>query len=63
MTKRKDVLKYFMDRGFVLKKGTNHDKLVHEDGRWTVIGRHQEINNLLFERMKKEAKTSDKKYK
>ena len=55
MTRRKDVLKFFKEQGFELQKGTNHDKLVHPDGRWTVIGRHQEINNKLFERMKKEA--------
>ena len=55
MTKRKDVLKFFKEQGFELRKGSNHDKLVHPDGRWTVIGRHQEINNKLFERMKKEA--------
>lgn len=56
MVKRKDVIKYFKSEGFVLINGTNHDRLVHPDGRKTTLGRHVEINNLLFEEMKKQAR-------
>lgn len=56
MVKRKDVLNFFISEGFKLKGGTNHDKLVHPDGRWTTIGRHKEINDRLFEEMKKQAR-------
>lgn len=55
MTKRKDVIKFFKSQGFELKKNRNHDKLVHPDGRWTTLGRHTEISNVLFEEMKKQA--------
>lgn len=55
MVKRKEVVKLFKDNGFELKGGTNHDKLVHPDGRWAVVSRHAEIGNRLFEEMKKEA--------
>lgn len=54
MVKRKYVLSWFRARGFVVQGGTNHDKLVHPDGRWTVLGRHGEIANQLFEKMKKD---------
>lgn len=53
MVKRKEVVKLFKDIGFELKGGTNHDKLVHPDGRWAVVSRHAEIGNRLFEEMKK----------
>ncbi|MCI8367273.1 MAG: addiction module toxin, HicA family [Eggerthellaceae bacterium] len=55
MTKRKDVIRFFRARGFVLIPGTNHDKLVHPDGRRTTLGRHTEVPNVLFEEMKKQA--------
>lgn len=55
MVKRKDVVKFFKGQGFAIVKGTNHDRLVHPDGRWTTLGRHQEIDNLMFEMMKKQA--------
>lgn len=55
MVKRKDVIRFFAIRGFVLKGGTNHDRLVHPDGRWTTLGRHREIGDRIFEQMKKQA--------
>lgn len=55
MVKRKEAVKFFTSNGFVSKGGTNHEKFQHPDGRWTVIGRHAEIPDRLFERMKKEA--------
>lgn len=55
LVKRRDVLRFFEANGFVIKGGTNHDKLVHPDGRRTYLGRHAEIDNKLFEKMKKEA--------
>lgn len=55
MVKRRTVEQFFKENGFVNEGGTNHDRLVHPDGRWTVLGRHKEINDKLFERMKKEA--------
>ena len=42
-------------RGFVLKGGTNHDRLVHPDGRWTTLGRHRAVGDGIFEQMKKQA--------
>ncbi|MFR5091935.1 MAG: type II toxin-antitoxin system HicA family toxin [Adlercreutzia equolifaciens] len=48
-------MKFFKEEGFVLVKGTNHDRLVHPDGRWTTLGRHTEIGNRLFDEMKKQA--------
>ena len=55
MVKRRDVVKFFKSQGFVIKGGTNHDKLVHPDGRWTILGRHAEIDNDTFKLMKKQA--------
>lgn len=55
MVKRKDVVRFFTAHGFVNLGGTNHDRYRHPDGRWTVIGRHQEISDRMFEAMKKQA--------
>lgn len=55
MVKKRAVIKYFELLGFKFKKGTNHDMLIHPDGRRTVCGRHTEISNQMFEKMKKEA--------
>lgn len=55
MVKRRTVIKYFEAHGFRCEGGANHDKLVHPDGRRTVIGRHREIDNNRFEDMKKQA--------
>lgn len=59
MVKRRYVIRFFRAHGFVLEKATNHDKLVHPDGRWTVLGRHQEIRNSMFRKMKKQAGIED----
>ncbi|MCL2807011.1 MAG: type II toxin-antitoxin system HicA family toxin [Coriobacteriia bacterium] len=55
MVKRREVVKFFQGHGFVNKGGSKHDKVKHPDGRWTEIPRHTEINDLLFEQMKKQA--------
>ena len=55
MVKRREVVKFFKSHGFVNMGGTNHDKYVHPDGRWTEIGRHAEIDDVLFKEMKKQA--------
>ena len=54
MVKRKEVERFFRERGFVNMGGTRHDRLQHPDGRWTILKRHTEIENLLFEKMKKQ---------
>ncbi|WP_165046166.1 type II toxin-antitoxin system HicA family toxin [Adlercreutzia sp. ZJ138] len=53
MVKRRQVELFFKEHGFINEGGTNHDKLVHPDGRWTTLGRHKEISNKLFDEMKK----------
>ena len=53
MVNRRQVVKFFTSHGFVNKGGTRHDRYEHPDGRWTVIERHKEINDRLFELMKK----------
>lgn len=55
MVRRRQVVKFLLTHGFVNKGGTRHDRYEHPDGRWTVIERHAEINNRLFESMKKQA--------
>lgn len=55
MVKRREVERFFKEHGFENVGGTNHDRLQHPDGRWTVLGRHQEIPNRSFEEMKKQA--------
>lgn len=40
MTAR-ELIKKLEEAGFVNKGGTNHDKMVHPDGRVTVIHRHK----------------------
>lgn len=36
-----ELIKKLEEAGFVNKGGTNHDKMVHPDGRVTVIHRHK----------------------
>ncbi len=55
MVSRRQVAKFFTSHGFVNKGGTRHDRYEHPDGRWTVIEHHKEINDRLFELMKKQA--------
>lgn len=55
MVNRRQVVKFFTSHGFANKGGTRHDRYEHPDGRWTVIERYKEINDRLFELMKKQA--------
>lgn len=55
MVKRREVVRYFELHGFINIGGTNHDKLVHPDGRRTFLGRHSEVSNRMFKEMKKQA--------
>ena len=54
MVKRKEVEDFFRGHGFVNLGGARHDRLQHPDGRWTVLVRHREISDRLFEEMKKQ---------
>lgn len=54
MTKRRDVIKFFTDRGFYSKGGTRHEKLTN--GKVTIlVKRHREIEDEVFEKLKKQA--------
>ena len=55
MVKRRVVEEFFKQHGFENLGGTNHDRLQHPDGRWTILARHKEIPDLMFEKMKKQA--------
>lgn len=37
----KEIINKLIEAGFINKGGRKHDKLVHPDGRITVIHRHQ----------------------
>lgn len=54
MTKRRDVVKYFTDRGFWSKGGTKHEKFTNGE-KTILIKRHREIEDEVFARLKKEA--------
>jgi mRNA interferase HicA len=56
MTKRRDVVSLLEANGFINRGGTNHDKFVHPDGRWTEVARHREISKWTFEEIKKQAR-------
>lgn len=54
MTKRRDVVRYFEDRGFWSKGGTKHEKFTN--GKVTImLKRHREIEDEVFEKLKKQA--------
>ena len=54
MTKRRDVVRYFEDRGFWSKGGTKHEKFTN--GKVTImVKRHREIEDETFEKLKKQA--------
>ena len=54
MTRRRDVVKFFTDRGFWSNGGTKHEKFTN--GKVTIrIKRHREIEDELFEKLKKQA--------
>lgn len=54
MTRRRDVVKYFTDRGFYSMGGTKHEKFTN--GTVTIrIKRHREIEDEIFEKLKAQA--------
>lgn len=54
MTKRREVIKYFVEHGFWSKGGTKHEKLTN--GSVTIfVKRHREIEDEVFEKLKREA--------
>jgi len=54
MTKRRLVIKFFRDHGFWSTGGTKHEKFTN--GRVTIfIKRHSEIEDEIFEKLKKQA--------
>ena len=55
MVKRRDVVAFFTVHGFINKGGSRHDRYEHPDGRWTVVPRHAEIDDMLFKMMKTQA--------
>ena len=55
MSKRRDVVRFLENKGFVNMGGANHDRFKHPDGRQTVVPRHREISDKLFEVIKKQA--------
>ena len=55
MVKHREVVEYFERNGFVNEGGAKHDVLKHPDGRRTTLKRQREIDNVMFEVMKKQA--------
>jgi len=55
MVKRRDVVRLLESNGFINRGGKRHDKFKHPDGRWTEVERHKEVDDMLFERIKKQA--------
>ena len=54
MTKRREVIKFFKERGFWSLGGAKHEKL--SNGTVTIcIKRHSEIEDEIFEKLKKQA--------
>lgn len=54
MTKRRDVVRFFEEHGFWSKGGTKHEKFTN--GHVTIfIKRHREIEDEIFEKLKKQA--------
>ena len=54
ITERRDVIKFFAQRGFYSKGGTKHEKLTN--GKVTIlVKRHREIEDEVFEKLKKQA--------
>lgn len=61
MVKRRDVVRFFTKRGFVNMGGARHDKFVHPDGLWTMIERHGEIDDAMFQLLKRQAGIDESK--
>lgn len=55
MTKRRDLVKLLESNGFECRGGTNHDRFVHPDGRFTEVPRHREIKDQMAKVIKKQA--------
>ena len=54
MTKRRDVVRYFVERGFHSNGATMHEKFTN--GKVTIlIKRHREIEDVVFEKLKRDA--------
>ena len=54
MVKRREVVKFLKENGFEEKGGTNHEKF-YKGNKRTVVPRHREISDRLFEDIKKQA--------
>lgn len=54
MTKRRDVVRFFEERGFWSKGGTKHEKFTNGDVT-IMVKRHREIEDEVFEKLKKQA--------
>lgn len=61
MTKRRDIIKALEEAGFISKGGANHEKWLHDDGRFTLVGRHREIPTPTARAIAKQAKITLKK--
>lgn len=54
MTKRRDVVRYFEQHGFWSKGGAKHEKFTNGE-IIILIKRHREIEDEVFEKLKKDA--------
>lgn len=54
MTKRRDVVRFFEERGFWSKGGTKHEKFTNGDVT-IMVKRYREIEDEVFEKLKKQA--------
>ena len=54
MVKRREVVKYLLERGFVSDGGKNHEHFV-KGVRFTQVPRHGEISEEMFAKIKKQA--------
>lgn len=54
MVKRREVVKFLQDNGFVGDKGKRHEHFVKDD-KFTQVPRHREISEEMFEKIKKQA--------
>lgn len=56
MTKRRDIIKVLEEAGFISKGGSKHEKWLHADGRFTLVGRHRDIPSATARAIAKQAK-------
>lgn len=52
--KRRDIIGKLQAAGFIPQEGGNHTRLTHPDGRWTVVGRHREIADVIVRQIEKQ---------